>query len=336
MPNDHDRRPPSADTPRPLIDPGFTGPIPVVRSETNASTTQPPPRSTAHRADRAPVGGRRPTAVVDARAMLIQHPLARRVAALAAVVLIAAPFAAAARPTRSDAESQTPPMIVPVTESTTVGTAAPLLLNPGASQTTTSTISLDDLPVLQKPGSTAAQSVAVADTCTPYTVVSGDSWSYIADKVSVSTSDLLAANGATSKTLLLVGDSLCLPDGASAPTTNAPTTTSGTTTTTKSTTTTTVPATTYTAAEVERIIREVWPDELEDTALAIAIRESKLNPYAHNWCCYGLFQIYWDVHKKWLGAHGITSASQLYDPRVNSYVAYLVYQRSGNFSPWGM
>lgn len=334
MPNDHDRRPPTADTTRPLIDPGFTGPIPVVRNDPPRATTHRAPRPTSDRSARA---SHRSDRRVDNRPTLIQHPLARRLAALAAVVLIAAPLAAAVRPTSSDAESLTPTMIAPATESTsTTGTPAPLLLNPGASQTTTSTISFDDLPVLQKPGSTGAQGVAVADTCAPYTVVSGDSWSYIADKVSVSTSDLLAANGATTRTVLLVGDTLCLPDGASAPTTNAPTTTSGTTTTTKSTTTTTVPTTTYTAAEVERIIREVWPDELEDTALAIAIRESKLNPYAHNWCCYGLFQIYWDVHKKWLGAHGITSASQLYDPRVNSYVAYLVYQRSGSFSPWGM
>jgi len=186
--------------------------------------------------------------------------------------------------------------------------------------------------------------------CTkPYTVVAGDYWILIAKKVSVTLKELLAANGATTGTALYPGRSICLPANASAPTTAAPTTAAPTTakpttTTARPTTTTAKPTTTtaapvapkknYTRAEVEAIIRQVWPDNLEDEAVRIATRESNLVPGVRNYCCYGLFQIYYSVHQRWLNQIGVTSATQLYDPLVNAYAAYVLYLRAGSWAPW--
>lgn len=193
---------------------------------------------------------------------------------------------------------------------------------------------------------------AVAPVCTrSYEVVAGDYWILIATKVSVTTKELLAANNATTSTPLYPGRSICLPRNASAPTTAPakPATTAAPVTTvakkappstakpapaTTAPPPTTLPARTYTTAEVEAIIREVWPDELEDEALRIARRESNLQPTARNYCCVGLFQIYWSVHKSWLGQLGVTSAEQLFDPRVNAVAAYTLYQRAGGWGPW--
>ena len=83
------------------------------------------------------------------------------------------------------------------------------------------------------------------------------------------------------------------------------------------------------------IIRDVWPDELEDRALEIARRESKYRPTAKNNCCYGVFQIYWSVHRGWLADLGITSAEQLFDPTLNARAALTLYQRAGGWGPWG-
>jgi hypothetical protein len=93
------------------------------------------------------------------------------------------------------------------------------------------------------------------------------------------------------------------------------------------------PARTYTAAEVESIIRQVWPDALEDHALAIAKRESKLIPTSRNWCCYGLFAIYYEAGKRLLNGIGVTNANQLFDPWVNSRAAVAIYQAAG-WDPW--
>jgi hypothetical protein len=127
-------------------------------------------------------------------------------------------------------------------------------------------------------------------------------------------------------------------------TTAAPTTTTVAPTTTKPTPTTTKPAPTTTEApptvhydnsEIEAIIRAVWPDELEDKALVVANRESTLQPNVRNYCCFGLFQIYYETHKKWLAELGVQSAEDLYDPQVNTYAAYVLYQRAGGWGPWG-
>jgi len=180
-----------------------------------------------------------------------------------------------------------------------------------------------------------------------YDVVVGDFWIRIADGAGVDISELLSLNGASSGTPLYPGSTICLPAGAStpappattaAPTTAAPTTAAPTTAapTTAAPTTAAPPPPAPTApADIERIIRDVWPDDLEEHALEIAWRESNYVPTAKNYCCYGLFQMYWDVHKSWLGDMGITSADQLYDPTTNARAAYALYQRAGGWGPWG-
>jgi soluble lytic murein transglycosylase-like protein len=88
---------------------------------------------------------------------------------------------------------------------------------------------------------------------------------------------------------------------------------------------------------VIQIIREVWPDELEERAIAIARRESKLNPAVigiPNKCCYGLFQIYYRWHKQWLPKLGVVRANQLLDPRTNAEVALEIYRRNNGWGPW--
>jgi hypothetical protein len=88
-------------------------------------------------------------------------------------------------------------------------------------------------------------------------------------------------------------------------------------------------------SQAVQIIRDVWPDELEERAIEIAWRESNHRSNVNNWCCYGLFQIHWQAHRSWLGSVGITSISGLYDPLLNTRAAYALYQRAGGFGPWG-
>lgn len=85
--------------------------------------------------------------------------------------------------------------------------------------------------------------------------------------------------------------------------------------------------------DVEAIIRDVWPDEIEGWAVSVASRESNLQPGARNWCCYGLFQIYFQVHRSWLDDYGVYQPSDLFDPRVNATVALALYQATGP-EPW--
>jgi Transglycosylase SLT domain len=195
-----------------------------------------------------------------------------------------------------------------------------------------------------------------------YTVVAGDYWVRFTESSGADLDAWLNANGATAETPLYAGDVLCIPDGASAPepppsTTDAPDTTSAPTTTeapettpapTEAPTTTEAPpptaappATTVLpppapvdSGSAEAIIGEIWPDELEERALVIARRESSLQPDAYNgWCCYGLFQIYFDANRSFLAALGVTSPQQLLDARTNATVAYAMYLRSG-WGPW--
>ena len=206
----------------------------------------------------------------------------------------------------------------------------------------------------------ADDGAARVDNCAiDYTVVDGDFWLRLADAAGVPLAELLEANGATVDTPLYPGDEICLPAGSSTPappaatTTAAPTTTDAPTTTTAPTTTeapttttapTTTEAPTTTVApvdnsdaseeEVKQIIRDVWPDHLEDRALVIAQRESNFVPTAKNFCCYGLFQIYWEVHRSWLADIGVTNDQQLYDPATNARAAYALYERSGGWGPW--
>lgn len=173
-----------------------------------------------------------------------------------------------------------------------------------------------------------------------YEVRVGDYWLRLADGAGVPLDEILEANGATTNTPLYPGVTICLPAGASTPppppppTTAAPTTAAPTTSTT-STTTTTVAPTPAGPEEVRQIIRDVWPDDLEERALEIAYRESRFDPTAKNFCCYGIFQIYWNVHRGWLGDMGITNDQQLFDPATNARAAYALYQRAGGWGPWG-
>jgi LysM repeat protein len=179
-------------------------------------------------------------------------------------------------------------------------------------------------------GATAPAATGTGAGCASnYTVQPGDSWTLIAKKAKVKVSALYAANGATAQTPLYAGRSMCLPAGA-AP---APTTTAAPPNTPAPTTT--VPQKSYTKAEVEAIIRAVWPDDLEDKALAIAWRESNHKPGVRNWCCFGLFQMHWNAHKKWLATIGVTDSSQLFDPLVNANAALTLYYRAGGWGPWG-
>jgi hypothetical protein len=86
---------------------------------------------------------------------------------------------------------------------------------------------------------------------------------------------------------------------------------------------------------VEDIIRQIWPDDLEDHALAIATRESRLVPTARNSCCWGLFQIHWSAHRSWLAGLGITAPAELLDARTNTRAAYALYQLDG-WAPWSL
>ena len=100
------------------------------------------------------------------------------------------------------------------------------------------------------------------------------------------------------------------------------------------TTTAAPPPRSYTRDEVAQIIRDVWPDALEDEALRIATRESNLIATARNSCCYGLFQINYSANRSSLNGWGISSAAALFDPRVNAYAAYAMYLRAGGWGPW--
>jgi LysM repeat protein len=214
--------------------------------------------------------------------------------------------------------------------------------------------------------------VATEQLCpVDYEVRAGDFWLRLADGAGVELAELLDANAATVNTPLHPGRSICLPAGSTTPPPPAAAANSGSsggsggssagssggsssgaagnsqptpTSPPAATTPPTTAAPTTTAApappppapvQVEQIIRRVWPDDLEEKALKIAWRESNYKANVKNYCCYGLFQIYWSVHQSWLSGIGITSASQLYDAETNTRAAYTLYQRSGGWGPWG-
>ena len=181
------------------------------------------------------------------------------------------------------------------------------------------------LPVGATTPAPSSPAVATPRCGDAYTVRSGDAWSLIADRASVTTSELLAANGANSSTLIHPGEEICLPPGAriSVPATTTP-----------PPTTTVAKPPAPSRAEAEAIIREIWPDDLEDEAVRIAWRESNHIATVENWCCLGLFQIYWNVHRGWLAGIGVTDRNQLFDARTNARAAYALYQRAGGWAPW--
>ena len=218
-------------------------------------------------------------------------------------------------------------------------------------------------PATTAPATTAPAVTAPAVTAPAcgkqYELAAGDYWIRIADAADVSLADLLAVNGSSVDTMLVPGRSICLPAGASTPSppptappptataTTVPATTAArapaTTTPSRPAPTTVAPAPTAPAptapavpeSQATTIIRKVWPDDLEERALEIAWRESNHKSNVNNFCCYGLFQIYYSVHKSWLSAIGVDSAQDLFDPQLNAQAAYMLYQRAGGFGPWG-
>ena len=170
---------------------------------------------------------------------------------------------------------------------------------------------------------------SVTARCTSFVVERGDSWSLLADYANVGLSAMLRANNANSRTVILPGQQLCVPKGATFSRPGADVSAEATTEKLV------IPKTRLSAAESEAVIREVFPDKLERRALKIAKRESHLNHVAHSWCCLGLFQIYFGANKAFLGTLGITNASQLLDARTNATAAYAMYQRSG-WAPWDL
>jgi len=293
-------------------------------------------------------------------------PVVRRLGMMVMVILLAVPVALAMR--SGDAESEslranpadlatpTEPTQAPATEATqavvaqvvVVETPAPTAATTAPTTATTAAPATTAAAVVRTAVSTKLNPPSCRNT---YKVVRGDSWSKIAKKVGVSTQAMLDANNANKRTVIMPGNKVCLASGATNTTTAPPTTakpkpTATPTTVKKPTTTTPTPTTTrvtapaqrreYTKDEVIQMIRDVWPDEYEEKAIQIANRESHFNPYSANSCCYGVFQINYNAHKRWLPTIGVTSAAQLFDPLINIKAAYVVFQRSGNtFKPWG-
>jgi hypothetical protein len=144
-----------------------------------------------------------------------------------------------------------------------------------------------------------------------YTAKRGDSWWSIAQSANTTLIKIFKINNATAKTQILVGDNICIPAVAPVPQS-------------------------LSRGQVIQIIRAAWPDELEEQAIAIAQRESRLNPRAvsSGKCCYGLFQIYYRWHKTWLPDVGVTTANQLLDAQLNAVAAYRMYQRNNGWGPW--
>lgn len=207
---------------------------------------------------------------------------------------------------------------------------------PGTNDTSGS-VSDATVPPERKAVTTVATTVPVCGST--YVVRPGDSWTLIADRASISTSRLLATNRATARDMLYAGDELCLPPGARVviPATTvvaAPPTSAAPVTTTE------VIPPAPSNSQAEAIIRSVWPDHLEERALKIAWRESNYQADADNGgCCVGLFQIYWTVHRGWLGSIGVTSRSQLFDAETNARSALALYERAlarrrDGWQPW--
>lgn len=88
----------------------------------------------------------------------------------------------------------------------------------------------------------------------------------------------------------------------------------------------------------EEIIRDVWagePQFIIEKAVRTAKRESgpNLKVNAQNYCCAGIFQIYFRVHRDWLRDYGVFKNTDLYDPRVNATVALALFHEV-KWQPW--
>ena len=175
-------------------------------------------------------------------------------------------------------------------------------------------------PVPTAPPTTAPPTTPRSGSTGTYVVEAGDSLFGISRALGVPFASLLSANGLTAASLILPGRALTVPSASAAP---------------PSTTSPSIAPSAVSRAEAERIIREVWPDALEQRAVDIARRESGLRPTAQNSCCVGLFQIYYDVHSAWLAGLGIGSRHALFDAHANARAALALYQQAG-WAPWAL
>jgi molecular chaperone DnaK len=99
-----------------------------------------------------------------------------------------------------------------------------------------------------------------------------------------------------------------------------------------STPSTAVPST---PEEIEAMIRDIWPDDVEDYAITVARTASNLNPGEQDpTCCYGLFQILFDPSSPLLSNRDVTTSEQLLDPVLNTTIALDLYNEFNGFGPW--
>src|SRR3954447_17678308 len=181
-----------------------------------------------------------------------RNPLVTRIALLVGVMLLFVPIALSLRsgnthleaatfkPVETISIGQLPPAPTEITEAPTttvattvaivteavVVTSAPteavVTTSPPATEAPTTAAPKKVTPkpkpaATQAPPVTAAQAAETAPCTLTYTVASGDAWSTIASRAKVSLKSLLAANNATTSTLLLPGKTVCLPVGATVP-----------------------------------------------------------------------------------------------------------------------
>ena len=257
------------------------------------------------------------------------------------------------------AASIAPPAAVTATPNTGV------LITAGA--TAPATVAASDEPPAAAASSGAAEAEAEdePECAGTYTVVAGDYWLRFVDSSGASLDEWLASNGADAETQMYEGDELCIPPGAVAPEpipvqTAAPETTIPPTSAAAPTTPAptpappppppppapvaapapppapvAAPARVASTDEVQALIREIWPDDIEERALQIAYNEARWRPDLNNWCCYGVFAIHFESGSKhgFLQRFGVTRAEQLFDARLNITIAYEMYKLSG-WSPW--
>ena len=141
-------------------------------------------------------------------------------------------------------------------------------------------------PTTRVESATTSQQGSTTPRCgLDYVVQPGDSWYGIASRAGVKAGPLAAVNGKTLSSPLKVGQTICLPEGARRPPATTTTTTrppqqsaSGQNSANDMRLVPYEPSRLYSRDDVEQIVRTVWPDHLENDALFVVQRESRLNP----------------------------------------------------------
>lgn len=88
----------------------------------------------------------------------------------------------------------------------------------------------------------------------------------------------------------------------------------------------------YSVEDIKQLIRSTWPADQVEMALKVAQRESSYNPRDENFCCLGIFQIYYEVNQSYVHRFGYTR-EDLFDPAANIRVAFALWQDRG-WAPW--